>query len=299
MHKLLLAPLLAAALACAAQAQTLPKIKAAGAIQVGVRDASVPLSYQLGSDATPIGFQVDICRRIAQAVQQQLALPKLDVHYVTVTSANRILLVQNGTVDIECGSTTNNQARLKDVAFSLTTYLEEVRLAVRTDSGIKSIRDLNGKTVVATTGTTSVQHLRRHERATGLAFTELYGKDHADSFLMLESGRAEAWVLDQGVMKGAIANSRNPAGFAIVGEVLNTEPIAIMFRKDDPDIKRVVDETIRRLGASGEMKALWAKWFLEPIPPRNMRLGMEAPEALQRLWAQPNDLPMETYLRKP
>ena len=231
-------------------------------------------------------------------VRTRLGLPKLDIKYQLVTSQNRIPLVRNGTVDLECGSTTNNRARQKDVAFSLTTYVEEVRMAVRADSGIKSIGDLAGKTVVATTGTTSVQHLRRHERAAGMDLTEIFGKDHADSFLLLESGRVSAWILDQGVLRATIANSRNPAGFTVVGEALNSEPIAIMFRKDDPDFKSAVDGTIRKLIASGEMEALWKKWFQEPIPPRGATLDMDPPESLRRLWAEPNDLPMETFLSK-
>jgi glutamate/aspartate transport system substrate-binding protein len=198
-------------------------------------------------------------------------------------------------VDLECGSTTNNQARGRDVAFSVTTYIEEDRMAVRADSGIRNLHDLSGKTVVATTGTTAIQNLRRHERAEGLNWTDLYGKDHADSFLMLESGRADAWVLDQGVLRATIASSRNPAAYTVTGEPFNTEPIAVMFRKDDADFKKVVDGTIRKMDADGEMKTLWNKWFLRPIPPRGIRMNMEPPEALVKLWAQPNDLPMESY----
>ena len=278
----------------AAEESTLAKIKASHSITLGVRDSSIPLSYT-GSDGQPIGFQMDICKQIVSALQAQLGLPKLDVKYQTVNSQNRVVLVQNGTVDLECGSTTNNQARARDVAFSITTYIEEDRMAVRANSGIRNLRDLSGKTVVATTGTTAIQNLRRHERAEGLNWTDLYGKDHADSFLMLESGRADAWVLDQGVLRATIASSRNPAAYTVTGEPFNTEPIAIMFRKDDADFKKVVDGTIRKMDASGEMKTLWSKWFIQPIPPRGIRMNMEPPEALVKLWAQPNDLPMESY----
>jgi glutamate/aspartate transport system substrate-binding protein len=278
----------------AAEESTLAKIKASQSITLGVRDSSIPLSYT-GGDGQPIGFQMDICKQIVSAIQTQLGLPKLDVKYQTVNSQNRVVLVQNGTVDLECGSTTNNQARARDAAFSVTTYIEEDRMAVRADSGIRNLRDLSGKTVVATTGTTAIQHLRQYERAAGLNWTDLYGKDHADSFLMLESGRADAWVLDQGVLRATIAISRNPAAYTVTGEPFNTEPIAVMFRKDDPDFKKVVDGTIRKMDASGEMKTLWSKWFVQPIPPRGIRMNMEPPEALVKLWAQPNDLPMESY----
>ncbi len=293
----LITALLALTLSMPGQAQTLDKIKSTGAITIGVRDASTPLSYT-PSGAQPVGFHIDVCQRIVAAIQKQLNLPRIDVQYQNVTSQNRIPLVQNGTVDIECGSTTNNQARQKDVAFALTTYVEEVRMAVRADSGIQSVRDLAGKTVATTTGTTSVQHLRRKAREMGLEIKDVMGKDHADSFLLLETGRADAWVLDQGVLRATIANSRNPAGFKVVGEVLNAEPIAIMFRKDDPEFKRVADTAIHGMLANGEMKTLWKKWFQQPIPPRNVALNMDPPETLQRLWANPNDLPMEAFLPK-
>jgi glutamate/aspartate transport system substrate-binding protein len=278
----------------AAEVSTLAKIKASQSITLGVRDSSIPLSYT-GGDGQPVGFQMDICKQVVSDIQAQLGLPKLDVKYQTVNSQNRVVLVQNGTVDLECGSTTNNQARARDVAFSITTYIEEDRMAVRADSGIRTLRDLSGKTVVATTGTTAIQHLRRSERAAGLNWTDLYGKDHADSFLMLESGRADAWVLDQGVLRATIASSRNPGAYTVTGEPFNTEPIAIMFRKDDADFKKVVDGTIRKMDAGGDMKTLWNKWFIQPIPPRGIRMNMEPPEALVKLWSQPNDLPMESY----
>lgn len=285
------------ALHAAAHSQTLEKIRSTASVTMGVRDSSVPLSYT-GAEGVPVGFNIDICRKVLSDIQAKLGLARLETKYQLVTSQNRVPLVANGSVDIECGSTTNNQARQKDVAFSLTTYVEEVRMAVRAASGIRSVRDLSDRTVATTTGTTSVQHLRRKARELGLEVKETLGKDHADSFLLLESGRVDAWVLDQGVLRASIATSRNPAAFAVVGEVLNAEPIAIMVRKDDPDFKRAVDESIRKLVASGEMKALWKKWFQEPIPPRNVALNMEPPETLQRLWAQPSDLPMETFLQK-
>ena len=184
---------------------------------------------------------------------------KLDVKYLSVTSQNRIPLTQNGTVDIECGSTTNNTARQKDVAFVNTTYVEEVRIAVKANSGITSISQLNGKNVATTTGTTSVQILRKHERATGVDFKEVFGKDHADSFLLLESGRADAFVMDGQILAGNIALSKAPADYKIVGEVLSVEPIAIMIRKDDPAFKKLADDTVNALAKSGELAKLYDK----------------------------------------
>jgi glutamate/aspartate transport system substrate-binding protein len=292
-----IAALAVASLPGLAPAQTLEKIKSTGSVTLGVRDASIPLSY-MPDGAQPIGFHVDICQRIVSAVQKQLNLPRINVQYQTVSSQNRIPLVQNGTVDLECGSTTNNATRQRDVSFALTTYVEDVRMAVKTSSSIRSVKDLAGKTVVTTTGTTSVQHLRRNVRASGLDIKDIQAKDHAESFLLLEQGRADAWVIDAGLLSATIANSKTPGDFAVVGEVLNVEPIAIMLRKDDPAFKAVADSTIRELIRTGEMKALWDKWFQEPIPPKGVRLNMPAPETLQRLWAEPNDLPMESFATK-
>jgi glutamate/aspartate transport system substrate-binding protein len=278
-------------------AQTLEKVKSAGFITMGVRDSSLPMSYALAENKF-VGFQIDICKQIISAIQKQIDVQNLEVRYQVVSSQNRIPLVTNGTVDLECGSTTNNAARQKDVAFALTTYIEEVRMAVRATSGIKSIKDLEGRTVAATTGTTSVQHLRRNNRTTGLNIKEILGKDHNESFLLLESGRADAWVIDAGLLSATIAASKNPADFVVVGEVLNTEPIAIMMRKDDQPLKSLADDTIRTMMRSGEMKALWNKWYVEPIPPKNVRINMAPPATLQQLWANPNDLPMESYAAK-
>jgi glutamate/aspartate transport system substrate-binding protein len=223
---------------------------------------------------------------------------KPTIEYTPVTSQNRIPLVQNGTVDIECGSTTNNRARQEQVAFALTTYVTEVRMAVNTKSNIDSIADLDRRTVVTTTGTTSVQHLRRHKRAENIQFNEILGKDHADSFLILESGRAHAFVMDDNLLAGLIANSRNPADFKIVGEVLSVEPIAIMLRKDDPAFKKAVDDSIRGLMKSGELTKLYNKWFTQPIPPKNVNVNLPMGDTLKALFANPNDNPMESYAAK-
>ncbi len=220
---------LAAGSAFAQANDTLAKIKASGTITEGVRESS-GLSYTLG-DGKYTGFHYDVCARVISDVQKQLGLSKLETRYQPVTSQNRIPLVQNGTVDIECGSTTNNQARQKDVAFAVTTYVEEVRIAVKANSGISGIKDLNGKTIATTTGTTSVQTLRKNKRAEGLTFKEVFGKDHSDSFLLLESGRADAFIMDGSILASNIAKSKAPNDFKIVGETLSVEPIAIMIRR--------------------------------------------------------------------
>ncbi len=279
-----------------ATANTLEKVKASGAITLGVRDSSGALSYTLG-DGKYVGYHVEVCQRIVEQVEKAVGR-KLETKYVSVTSQNRIPLTQNGTVDLECGSTTNNATRQRDVSFALTTYVEEVRIAVKANSGITSINQLNGKNVATTTGTTSVQHLRRHERAAGVDFKEVFGKDHAESFLLLESGRADAFVMDGSILAGNIALSKNPADFRIVGEVLSVEPIAIMLRKDDAELKKVADETVRGLAKSGELAKMYDKWFVQPIPPKNTRVGLPASENTKAAWATPNDKPMEDYAKK-
>ena len=287
---------LAAGSAFAQANDTLAKIKASGSITEGVRESS-GLSYTLG-DGKYTGFHYDVCAKVIADVQKHLGLSKLETKYQPVTSQNRIPLVQNGTVDIECGSTTNNQARQKDVAFAVTTYVEEVRIAVKANSGINGIKDLNGKTIATTTGTTSVQTLRKNKRADGLTFKEVFGKDHSDSFLLLESGRADAFIMDGSILASNIAKSKAPNDFKIVGEVLSVEPIAIMIRKDDPGFKKVVDDSIKAMMKSGEMAKLYDKWFMQPIPPANVKIGLPASEATKAAWANPNDKPMEEYTLK-
>jgi glutamate/aspartate transport system substrate-binding protein len=299
MKKQLIAVSLFATLAGSAMAQatdTISKVKASGSITMGVRDSSGALSYTLG-DGKYVGYHVEICQRIIDNLEKAVG-KKVDVKYTSVTSQNRIPLTENGTVDIECGSTTNNEARQKQVAFAFTTYVEEVRIAVRANSGINNIAQLNGRNVATTTGTTSVQLLRKNERATGVDFKEVFGKDHADSFLLLESGRADAFVMDGQILAGNIANSKAPADFKIVGEVLNVEPIAIMFRKDDPAFKKLADDTIAGLAKSGELAKLYDKWFVQAIPPKNIKLGMPASDANKDAWRNLNDKPVEAYAKK-
>jgi len=280
-----------------AQADTLKKIKDTGTATMGVRESSGALSFTLG-DGKYTGYHYEICQRVLSDIQKQLGLAKLEVKYQPVTSQNRIPLVQNGTVDLECGSTTNNQTRQKDVAFAVTTYVEEVRIAVKAAGGVSSIAQLNGKKVATTTGTTSVQHLRKHERANGVDFSEVFGKDHAESFLLLESGRADAFVMDSQILAGAISKAKSPAEFKIVGETLSVEPIAIMMRKDDPAFKKAVDDSIKAMMKSGEIGKLYDKWFMQPIPPASTKLNLPLSDATKAAWANPNDKPLEEYAQK-
>ena len=289
--------LVAAMFAVTAYAQdtgTLKKIKDSGTIVLGTRESSGALAYTLG-DGKYVGFHTEMGERIAKDIQADLKMPKLDVKYQPVTSQNRIPLVQNGTVDLECGSTTNNAARQKDVAFAMTTYVEEGRIVVKANSPIKGIADLNGKTVATTTGTTSVQTLRKNKRAANMDFKEVFGKDHADSFLLLESGRADAFVMDGQILAGLVSKSKAPADYKILGEILSVEPIACMIRKDDPAFKKAVDDSIVAMVKSGELAKMYDKWFMQPIPPANTKVGLPLSDATKSAWASPNTKPMEEY----
>ena len=298
MRKFAIALVTGMALSGTAVAQTggtLDKVRKSGEITMGVRESSAPLSYTLGAGQFA-GYHVDLCLAIVDRIKKTLGR-EVTVKYQPVTSQNRISLVQNGTVDLECGSTTNNVARQKDVAFGLTTYVTEVRMAVKANSGITSISQLNRKRVATTTGTTSVQTLRKHQRAAKIDFQEIYGKDHADSFLLLETGRADAFVMDDNILAGLIANAKNPKDYRIVGEALSVEPIAVMLRKDDPAMKKVVDDTIREMMRSGALAKLYAKWFLSPIAPRNTNVNLPMGATLKALFKEPNDKPMEAYVK--
>ena len=280
-----------------AASATLDKIKSTGAVTMGVRESSIPMSYTTG-DSRFDGYHVEVCRMILNDIKSKLGMSTLRINYQPVTSQNRVPLVQNGTVDIECGTTTNNAGRAKDVSFANTLYVEEVRIAVKANSGINSISQLAGKKVATTTGTTSVQLLRKHEKANNVNFDEVYGKDHADSFLLLESGRADAFVMDGSILAGNIANAKNPKDYKIVGEVLSTEPIAIMVRKDDPEFLADVNAAIAKIVANGNMPGLWNKWFLAPIPPKNAVVGLELSPATKNAWANLNSKPAEDYQQK-
>ena len=274
---------------------TLAQINDRGTVNLGVRDSS-GLAFTVGGGKY-VGFHTEMAERIVDDLGKSLGKP-LKINYQVITSQNRIPLIQNGTIDFECGSTTNNLARQKDVDFAFTTYVEEVRMAVKANSGIKGITDLKGKTVATTTGTTSVQTLRKNKRAEGLDFKEVTGKDHADSFLLLEAGRADAFVMDGSILAANIARAKNPKDFAIVGETLSVEPIACMLPKGDAKLKKAIDDSIVRQIKDGSLAKLYDKWFMQPIPPNNVTLNMPASDSTKAAWANPNDKPMEDYAVK-
>ncbi|WP_077001925.1 transporter substrate-binding domain-containing protein [Variovorax sp. KK3] len=266
---------------------TLAKIKSSGAITIGHREASFGFSY-LDANLKPIGYSIDICRRIVEEIKTELKMPAIELRWQAVTSANRIPLVSNGTVDIECGSTTNLVERQKQVAFSPDIFRYNVRMLVKADSGIRSVADLQGKTVVTTTGTTSFRLLRDADKAKSLELNSLAGKDHTDSFLLVESGRAHAFVLDDILLAGQLANARNPKDFVITGESLRTENQSLMFRKDDPQFKAVVDRVVGGMMKSGEMEKLYNQWFMSPIPPKNININYPLNAETKDAFANPS-----------
>ncbi|WP_404298689.1 amino acid ABC transporter substrate-binding protein [Alicycliphilus denitrificans] len=277
-----------------AQAQTpsatLDKIKASGKVVLGVRESSPPMAYALGANEKYAGYHVELCERVLKEIT-----PAAKLEYMAITAQSTMPLVSNGTVDIGCGPTTNNLARQQQVAFAMTTYVSEVRMAVRKDSDLKSISQLGGRTVAASTGTTAVQLLRKQERVVGAPIKTVLGKDHHESFMLLESGRVDAFVLDDNILAGLLANSKEPSAYRIVGEPLGAEPIALLFRKDDPGFKAAVDGALTRLMQSGEAEKIYTKWFVNPIPPKNVSLNLPLGNALRQLFAQPNDKPLESY----
>lgn len=284
-----------AGLAVPAHAQltgTLQKIKESGAVTVGHRESSVPFSY-LDASQKPIGYAMDLCAKVVDAIKTELKMSDLKVNYQAVTSQNRIPLMQNGTIDLECGSTTNSVARQQQVGFSVAYFITSVRMGVRKDSGIKDIGDLDGKPVVTTTGTTSDQLIKQNEKGKTIDVKNIYGKDHADSFLMVESGRAAAFVMDDILLAGLIASSKNPDGYAIVGPSLRDEPYGVMVRKDDAPFKAIVDKTLTGLMKSGEAEKLYTKWFLSPIPPRNVNLNFPMSPAQKAAFQNPSDKGVE------
>ena len=293
-HLLAIAVMALATGSAMAQANdTLAKVKSSGSLTLGVRESSGALGYTLG-DGKYVGFHTEMAENITADIAKLLG-SKLEHKYKPVTSQNRIALVGNGTVALECGSTTNDLNRQKDVDFANTTYVEQVRIAVNAKSGINDVKDLAGKTVATTTGTTSVQLLRQNKRAEGMEFKNIMGKDHADSFLLLETGRADAFVMDGSILAGNISKSKNAADFKIVGEPLSTEPIACMVRKNDPAFLKAVNDSITRQAKDGTLAKLWDKWFIQPIPPANVAVGLPLSDATKDAWNNPNNKPKEEY----
>jgi glutamate/aspartate transport system substrate-binding protein len=269
---------------------TLKKIKETGTITIGHRESSIPFSY-LDAKQKPIGYSMDLCAKVVAAVKAELKLPNLEVKYVPVTSQNRIPLVEGGTVDLECGSTTNTSARQKQVSFGVTTYVANVKTLVKANSGIKDIDDLNGKPVVTTQGTTSDQLIKKHEKGAKIDLKNTYAKDHADSFLMVKTDRAVAFVMDDILLAGLIANSDSPKDYSIVGSSLRQEPYGMIIRKDDPTFKALVDNALKAVMKSGEITKIYAKWFTSPIAPKNINLNFPMSAELKAIIANPNDNP--------
>ncbi|MEN9985175.1 MAG: hypothetical protein RI925_677 [Pseudomonadota bacterium] len=285
---LAIAAALCATPALADDLPTLQKIKSSGTIVVGHRESSIPFSY-LDGNQKPVGYSMDLCNKVVEAVKKELKMPALVTKLTPVTSQTRIPLMTNGTIDLECGSTTNSLERQKQVAFGVTTFVSPVRMVVKADSGIKSLSDLNGKAVATTTGTTSDRYIKQNEKGQSIDVKNVYGKDHAESFLMVETGRASAFVMDEVLLAGFIASAKNPKDFALAGPALSTEPYGIMLRKDDPQFKALVDKTLTDLMKSGEINKIYAKWFTSPIPPKNVNLNLPMNAQLQDAIKSPND----------
>jgi ABC-type amino acid transport substrate-binding protein len=282
-HDRILASAALAVFATAAAAQsptTLDKVKADGSITVAYRESSIPFSY-LGGEGQPVGFGWEICQRIVDNVKKATGRADLKVNAQAVTSQNRIPLMQNGTIDVECGSTTNNSERAKQVSFSINYFYTGTRFLVKSSSPVKSIDDLKGKRVVSTTGTTNLQVLRKANAERNLGFELLAAKDHAESALYVQTDRAEAFGMDDILLYGLKAAAQNPASLAVVGEPLQVEPYAIMVRKDDPAFKKLVDDTVAGLMKSGEFETLYRKWFMSPIPPKGINLNAPMSKELQ------------------
>ena len=269
---------------------TLAKIKRTGTITLGVRDGSVPFSY-LDDKQQYIGYSVDLCMKIVTAAQKQLGLTSVKVMMNPVTPANRIPLMANGTIDLECGSATNNAERQKQVAFAPTMFVVANKLLVKKSSGIKSLADMKGKPLVVTAGTTTQKQLTILNNEMGLGMTILVGKDHPESFLMLETGRAVAQANDDILLAAQVAAAKNPGDYEITKEALSVEPYGIMLRRDDPAFKQLVDATLTRFYQSEDFKKVYDKWFMSPIPPKGINLNFPMPPQLQAVLAKPTDSP--------
>jgi glutamate/aspartate transport system substrate-binding protein len=271
---------------------TLKKIKESGVIVLGNRDSSIPFSYY-DNNQKPIGYSVDLANKVVDEVKKELKMPNLQVRYNLVTSQTRIPLVQNGTVDLECGSTTNNAERGKQVAFSVGIFEIGTRLLTAKTSGIKDFPDLKGKNVVTTAGTTSERLIKAMNASKNLGMNVISAKDHGESFLMLESGRAVAFMMDDALLYGEMAKAKNPANWTVTGKSQSYEIYGCMLRKDDPAFKKVVDTALTNTFKSGEINKIYAKWFTSPVPPKGLNLNFPMSDELKALLAKPTDKPAE------
>ena len=265
---------------------TLKNIKETGAITLGHRDSSIPFSY-LDDNQKPIGYAMDICMKIVDAVKKELKVSKLDVKLNPVTSATRIPLIANGTVDLECGSTTNNLERQKQVAFTITHFVTANRFVSKKAANLKTVDDLKGKTVVSTSGTTNIKQITEINAAKNLGMNILTAKDHAEAFLMVETDRAVAFVMDDILLYSLVAGSKSPGAYVISAAALSVEPYGIMLPKDDVAFKKVVDGAMTAVYKSGEINAIYDKWFLKPIPPKNINLNVPIGAAFKKVIANP------------
>jgi glutamate/aspartate transport system substrate-binding protein len=279
---------IAIALPAAAQEGTLKKIKDSGSITIGHRDASVPFSYY-DDKQQPVGYAMDLCHRIVDAVKSELKMPKLDVKYQLVTSANRIPLMANGTIDLECGSTTNNLDRQKQVGFTITHFVTANRWVAKKSSKINQLSDLKGKTIVSTAGTTNIKQITEINGQQNLGMNIISANGHPEAFQMVETGRAVAFVMDDILLYSLVAQSRRPGDYAISAEALSVEPYGIMVRKDDAAFKKVVDAAMTNTYKSGAINAIYAKWFQKPIPPKNINLNVPMSASFKKVVSNPTD----------
>lgn len=278
-------------IASAAQAQetgTLKKIKDSGQITLGVRDSSIPFSY-LDDKQSYQGYSIDICLKIVTSIQKELGLTALNVKMNPVTSATRIPLMANGTVDLECGSTTNNLERQKQVAFAPTTFVTANRLLAKKSAGIKTLADMKGKAIVSTSGTSNLKQFVTLNGEQNLGMNVMTAKDHAEAFLMVETGRAVAFGMDDILLASLAASSKSPADYSITTEALSIEPYGIMLRREDPAFKKSVDTAVTNLFKSGDINRIYAKWFQSPIPPKGINLNIPMSEQLKAVIAKPTD----------
>ena len=278
----------AAAPVLAQESGTLKKIKDSGSITIGFRDASIPFSY-LNEQQQPIGYAMDICYKIVDAVKAKLGMPNIKVTLNPVTSSTRIPLMANGTIDLECGSTTNNAERKKQVDFGMTYFVIKYRYVAKKSANMDTIADLKGQTVVSTAGTTDIKALNELNSAQNMGMNILSANDHPAAFLMVETGRAKAFLMDDILLYGLVANSKNPGDFHVSSASLGVEPYSLMLRRDDPDFKKVVDDAMTKLYKSGEIEKIYNKWFMSPIPPKNINLNFPISDSLKKVFANPTD----------